>query len=225
MTILPGLTSTKKERIPAFLADMERLGVSEIAFFPTMLSPGERAALYPELERVAGLHIPHAHIRSDFTEGELGYLVDRFGTEAFNIHPRASTHPFTELPARFAGMTFVENVDIVPEESELRESGGLCPDYSHWENARLCGREKQAAAMEDFSRRFRIGCCHLSAIRTDCPNRWSGEWDHHEFSGHGDLSFLSRYRDRMPEKWASLELENPLGEQLAVRDYLEALLA
>ena len=59
MIILPGLTSTKKERIPAFLADMRRRGVKSIALFPTCLTRSERQALYAELEDVPGLGIPH----------------------------------------------------------------------------------------------------------------------------------------------------------------------
>ena len=125
MIILPGLTSTKKERIPAFLADMRRRGVKSIALFPTCLTRSERQALYAELEDVPGLGIPHVHLRSDCGAEEIGYLARRFGTEAFNIHPRASTHPFGPLPPEYAPAIYVENVDIPPKFIVLRGVAGV----------------------------------------------------------------------------------------------------
>lgn len=225
MTILPGLTSTKAERIGAFLEDMGRYRIRAIALFPTCLDAAARRSLYRDLEGFAGLRIPHVHARSDFDEGELDYLQERFGTEAFNIHPRASTHPFGPIPDRTASRFFVENVDLTPDPEDLEGIGGLCPDYSHLENAALQGRTDYVAAMEKLFRAAPVGCCHLSAVRPGVPNVWSGEWDHHEFAGLPDLAYLGRYRHRMPGAWASLELENPLLEQLQAMEYLTALLA
>jgi hypothetical protein len=229
MTILPGLTSTKKERIPAFLDDMRRFGVLEIALFPTCLSADERRALYRELEKIGGVRIPHVHLRSDCYPGEIDYLSTTFGVEAFNIHPRASTHPFADIPREYAARFFVENVDMPADEAELDGSagpalGGLCPDFSHLENARLYGRRDYVDATERLLARFPVGCCHLSAIRIGVPNEWAGEWDHHAFSSLSDLDYLSRYRAFMPAAWGSLELENPLAEQLEAAAYLAGLL-
>ena len=230
MIILPGLTSTKKERIPAFLADMRRHGVKSIALFPTCLTRSERQALYAELEGVPGLGIPHVHLRSDCGAEEIEYLAGRFGTEAFNIHPRASTHPFGPLPPERASSIYVENVDVPPEEAELEGDGGpapggLCPDFSHLENARLMGMGEYVSTMDRLFGRFPVGCCHLSAVRVGVPNQWSGQWDHHEYARLSDLDYLAGYRDRLPARWASLELENGLEEQLEAVDYLGGLLA
>ncbi len=232
MTILPGLTSTRKDRIPAFLEDLRRLRVQTIALFPTCLSSEERASLYRDLEQIPGLRIPHVHLRSDCDAAEADYLVDRFGAEAFNIHPRASTHPFGAIPSRHASRFFVENVDLPPEYAEIagadgegRALGGLCPDFSHLENARLQGRTAYVATMTDLFGRCAIGCCHLSTIRVGDPNEWSGEWDHHDFVALSDFDYLARYRDRLPAKWASLELENSLEDQLKAASYLDRLLA
>lgn len=227
MTILPGLTSTKRERIPAFIEDLRRSDVRAIALFPTMLSRTERSALYRELEEIPGLSIPHVHIRADFDESELEYLEARFGAEAFNIHPRSSTHPFGAIPERFATRIFVENVDVPPEDDELESTGvgGLCPDYSHLENARLFGRTDYVERVVSQLSRFAIGCCHVSAIRPGVPNRWAGEFDHHEYASLDDLSYVAGYAKFLPTRWASLELENSLAEQLAARDRIMSLLA
>jgi hypothetical protein len=232
MFILPGLTSTKKDRIPSFIEDLRDSEIRRIALFPTLLGMDERKALYRELETVAGLIIPHVHIRNDFTEAELDYLAGRFGTEAFNIHPRSSTHPFGPLPARFAARIFVENVDVPADDAELSGSGtgdpapgGICPDFSHLENNRLHGRRLYVDAVMGQLKRFKAGCCHVSAVRVGVPNHWAGGWDHHEYSSLEDLSYLSAYREFLPDTWVSLELENGFAQQMEAKAWLESLLA
>lgn len=227
--ILPGLTSTKKERIPDFLRDLSRSSIRSIALFPTCLKADERWSLYRELETISGLGIPHVHLRADCGLDEFEYLSGRFGTVAFNIHPRASSHPFGPLPPEFASRIFIENVERPPEDAELESGpgpapGGLCPDFSHLENARLHDQSEYVETLERQLKRFTVGCCHMSAIRIGVPNHWAGMWDHHEYAALDDLSYLIAYRDTLPREWASLELENSFGEQLAAKEYLEDLL-
>jgi hypothetical protein len=224
-TILPGLTSTKKERIPAFVDELRRSDVREIAIFPTVLDAAERRDLYDELGAVPGLRIPHVHLRTDFNEAEMALLVERFGTEAFNIHPRKSRHSFGEVPARFSHMVFVENVEVAAEDAEVDALGGFCPDYAHLENARMHGRDRYVSRTERQMRRFPIGCCHVSAMRVGDPNDWSGGWDHHNYRELPELDYVARYADVLPPRWISLELENSLSEQLdAVRHLTGVLL-
>jgi len=228
MIVLPGLTSTKKERIPAFLAALRRSDVRLMALFPTCLQADERWSLYRELETIPGLGVPHVHLRADCGPDELEYLSNSFGTAAFNIHPRASSHPFGPLPQEFASRIFIENVERPPEDEELEAGngqapGGLCPDFSHLENARLHGLTEYVETFERQLDRYRVGCCHMSAIRVGVPNHWAGMWDHHEYAVLDDLSYLAAYRHRMPRDWASLELENSFEEQMAAREYLEGL--
>jgi hypothetical protein len=224
MIFLPGLTSTKKERIPRFLDDMEYYGVSTIALFPTCLDRAERQELYERLERFQGLRIPHVHLRADCRDAEIDYLRERFETKAFNIHPAASSHPFGEVREDLRRLIFVENVVEVPLAGELSSLGGLCPDFSHWENAVLHGAPAYSG-FEQLAESYPIGCCHISAIRPGDPNDWSGQWDHHAFKSLSDFDYLGKYRAFMPASWRSLELENDLSEQLAAIDYLQGLLA
>jgi len=223
------LTSTKKERIPAFVDDLRRSDTRRIALFPTCLTEAERLELYRELETIPGLRIPHVHLRADCGVREIEYLADRFSAELFNIHPRASTHPFVSIPPRFALRIFVENVEGPVEEAELDGSagpklGGLCLDYSHLENARLQGRASYVEQTERLLSRFAVGCCHISSIRVGDPNAWAGEWDHHDFKSLSDFDYLAAYRSFTPPVWASLELENPLAEQLEAAAYLTGFL-
>lgn len=229
MILLPGLTSTKKERMSSFIADLRRSDIRLIALFPTCLDNEERKSLYRELESISGLGIPHVHLRSDCGEEEMDYLSNRFGTRAFNIHPRSSSHPFGPLPEHFASSIFIENVDVPADELELVGSGsavpgGLCPDFSHLENARLQGRLDVYDTIISQLRRYPIGCCHLSAVRPGVPNVWSGEWDHHEYASLADMSYLKAYKAYLPKDWASLELENSFEEQRSAIAFLEVLL-
>lgn len=224
MRIIPGLTTTRQERIPAFLNDLRRSSVREIACFPTCLTVDERPALYRELETIDGLTIPHVHVRTDFTGSELDYLSDRFGTLLFNIHPARSTHPFGEIPATWRSRFFIENVAVVPEASELSCVGGLCPDFAHLESARCLGVDGYERAMRSHFETYPVGCCHVSAIRVGEPNDWNGAWDHHAYTELSNFDYLLRYRDRFPDSWVSLELENCLAEQLAAAAYIRALL-
>jgi hypothetical protein len=225
MTILPGLTSTEKDRIPTFVRDLRESEVRAIALFPTVLDAAERRELYEELSSIPDLVIPHVHLRTDCDEAEMGFLVERFSTEYFNIHPERSTHPFGVVPQSYAAMVFVENVQVVPDDEELERLGGICPDYSHLDSARAMGMTGYVRTVERQLRRYPIGCCHVSAIRPGVPNRWNGGPDHHEFRDLSDLDYMARYADLLPERWVSLELENALDEQLRAAEYLRGLIA
>ncbi len=222
MTILCGLTSTRFESTPRFLEDAARLNVKALALFPTCLDPMRRQALYRELERLPGMRLPHVHLRSDFSEGEMDYLIERFGTEVFNAHPKASRYSHGTIPVHLKRRVFMENVEIPPTEEESAEFGGLCPDFSHLENARLCNREAYVDTMTKLLQRFSVGCCHISALAYGRPNAWAGEWDHHSFLELSDFDYLDAYFPYFPSRWASLELENPLEDQLRVLAYIAA---
>ncbi len=224
MTLLPSLTSTRKERMGAFIDDLARFGVTQIALFPTTLPTPERTKLYAELERIEGLRLPHVHLRSDCDDAEIGYLIHRFGTEVFNVHPAASGTAYVPESSRWLKRIYLENSDVLPEADQLGDYAGVCPDFSHWEAARLAD-DPVYKGFGALVHRFPPGCCHISAIRTSDPNPWNGRSDHHHFTSVADLDYLVRYRAFLPPQWVSLELENPLEEQLAAITYLSAILA
>jgi hypothetical protein len=218
------MTTTNPAEADAFIRALASSAVRAIALYPTMLGPEARWALYRELEAIPGLELPHVHLRSDYDEAELDYLTARFGAELFNIHPRKSRYGFGIVPARYAGRIYIENVELAPEEEELAAVGGMCVDYAHLENARLNGQDAYVAATERALATSAIGCCHVSAMRIGVPNEWSGGWDHHRFETRADLDYMARYRDRLPSRWISLELENTLEQQLGAARYLEQIL-
>ena len=222
MTFLPSLTSTKRERIGPFLEALGRTGVRTIALFPTTLKPEERKNLYADLEKVEGLTIPHVHLRSDLGDGEIEYLANRFGAEVFNVHPARSNTAYVPESRRWLKKIYLENSDMVPESEQLEFYGGVCPDFSHWEAARRA-RDPEYEGFADLVRKYPPGCCHISAIREGDPNPWNGRADHHHFHSLADLDYLVHYREFLPPVWASLELENPLEEQLEAIARLKSL--
>ncbi|MFW6291751.1 MAG: hypothetical protein ACOC7V_05425 [Spirochaetota bacterium] len=224
MTILPGLTSTEADRIPAFVDALRRSDVRAIALFPTVLDPAERNELYRDLAAIPGLTIPHVHLRTDFTLEEIRFVAEKFSTELFNIHPQKSRHPFGEVPSEYVPRVYVENVEIPPEDDELASFAGLCPDYSHLESARVMGATEYVATVERQLERFPIGCCHVAGIRPGEPNAWNGGPDHHNFRSLSDLDYMARYADVLPDRWISLELENPFDDQMEAARYLRRLL-
>jgi hypothetical protein len=224
MTLLPSLTSTRRDRMEPFLEGLRQSDVRTIALFPTTLKPHERQALYEKLERIDGLKVPHVHLRSDCTDAEIGYLIYRFGTEVFNVHPSGSGTAYVPESSRWLKAISLENADALPEADQLAGCGGVCPDFSHWEAARRA-RDPAYEGFEALVRRFPAVCCHVSAIREGDPNPWNGRTDHHHFTSLADFDYLDRYREFLPPQWVSLELENTLDEQLEAIAYLKNRLA
>lgn len=221
MRILVGLTTTRSDRIPDYLRSIRRLGLTEIALFPTALDFRGRQDLYRELEDSPVQSIPHVHLRTDMAESELDYLVDRFQTRVFNIHSLRSNHPYQPRSDRYLKRIFIENSGVIPGRDELALFGGLCLDFSHWENGRLT-RAPEYVGFERLVEEFPIGCCHVSAIHSAPVSPW-GSYDDHEFHHLGEFQYLRAYRRFLPE-YVSLELENSLEDQLRVKAALEEIL-
>ena len=223
MTILPGLTTTDRAGIPGFLAELRAGTAREIALFPTCLPPAERSELYAELERVPGLRIPHVHLRSEMGSAEIAYLAERFGAEAFNVHSSRSSHPYVAEPGPFRDRIFIENSEVAPDQAGLAGRGGLGVVLPHWQAALVQGRGGYEGFAE-LARRTKVGCCHVSAVRPGVRSPWGG-YDHHRFERLEELDYLAEFKEFLPGRWASLELENPLKEQLDAAERLAALLA
>lgn len=224
MQILPGLTSTRRERIPDFVADLRASHVRSIALFPTAIERTAREELYRELEAIGGLAIPHVHLRTDMHDDEIAYLTSRFSTEVFNIHPRASAHPYGSVPSRYASRIYVENSEVPPDHEDLRAAAGLCPDYSHIESAKLRSDTDYVDRVLRAANEHPIGCCHISAIRPGEANAYNGGSDHHNFRRLAEFDYVARYADILPTRWISLELENPLAEQIEAAEHIGRLL-
>jgi hypothetical protein len=224
--VLPGLTTTDRKTWRNKVEEIDRLGIKQIALFPTCIDLDERKEMFNLLEKTSLERIPHVHLRDDFKEEEVGYLIKNYHTEVFNIHADLKNLrllSFNEYKNKF----FVENQDRIETIfcDMVDESGGVCLDVSHWEDY---GAIQKNLGYEKFGKllgEYFIGCCHISAIKNKIKKCKDGEWNYtsHVMNSLSDLDYVKKYVKYFP-KYVSIELENSLEEQLEIKKYLERII-
>lgn len=228
-TILPGITTTRGSDWRAKVAEIEQLGLEVAALFPTVLDLPTRRELYAALEQTPLQRIPHVHLRDDMERWELQYFQERWHTVAFNLHATEAGLQLIRRAPEYAAAIHLENThSLTPLFMEgLTLCGGLCLDFSHWQDfGRLVG-EPSYAQLDVLASRYPIGCCHVSAVVAQGWRRSENEplhYNRHYFTVLSELSYLTDYRQYLPSL-ISLELENSLAEQLMAKKYLRELLA
>jgi hypothetical protein len=222
--ILLGLTTTSGSSYKEKLKEIEKMDLKEVAIFLTGLSLKERRELYKLLEKSSLQKAPHVHIRNDMEGWEMDFLEKRFEVQAYNIHDKNSLHPFENCKKKFREYTdkiFVENTETIPEKEELRELGGLCIDFSHWQDNFLKGEKECSQKILNLAKKFPIGCSHVSAVQ-DKLNEF-GSFAKHSFRSLEEFDYMRNFVDFLPGL-VSLELENSFQEQMKVKNYLEKIL-
>ncbi|EKE20181.1 MAG: hypothetical protein ACD_8C00046G0006 [uncultured bacterium] len=209
------------------IEDIRRLKLKEIGLFPTVLEKEARYKLYEELKKTSIEKIPFVHLRGqDMDLEELDFLVENFHTKVFNIHTTA-TWPVVFDYSKYAKQIFIENGKLVPTEEELSKFGGLCIDFSHWENQVRLGNEEYDRQMKERIAKYPIGVCHLSPISDELiPNPVKPELlqhDSHRMNNFREFDYLKNYVKYVP-KISAIELENSIEQQLEVKKYLEDIL-
>lgn len=227
MKILPVLTTTRNSDWQAKIDEIDRLGLKEMAFFPTCLKPDERQELYKRLEKTSLQCIPHVHLRNDVTYQEIAYLINTYKTKIFNHHSE-NEFPVLSDWSGYTDIIYIENSEIIPTAKELENYAGLCLDFAHWENGRLLKQSKYSGFSEIVNQ-FPIGCGHISAIRPaperdNNPNPDSQPgYDSHWLKDLSELDYLAKYQAYLPPI-ISMELENSLSTQIEAIAYLNKLL-
>lgn len=229
--ILLGLTTTHASDWRGKVEECKKFDIAEIALFPTAIDFASRQELYKLLENSPVKNIPHVHLRNDMEKEELDYLVEKFHTQVFNIHPRKNAHPFTKDYGKHIPNIYVENSSFVPEIEELEKWGGFCIDFSHWQDVVLKDDRENNFKMQEAARKFKIGCSHISAVGnvlgkvqdTKYPEIIYEEYSKHTLSDLKELDYMKNFIVYIPE-FVSIELENSFKEQLEVKKYLEDLI-
>lgn len=220
--ILLGLTTTPHSDWRGKVEEMKKFEIRKIALFPTFLDIGKRKELYNLLEGIDELEIPHVHLREeDFESWELEWFKKR-KTSIFNIHMGYSGNPSLDP---YRKEIFIENHKhkSIPE-NELNNFGGICLDYQHWEKSKKQFPEV-AETTEKFAKKFKIGCCHISAMpkwKNKLVRMLRGVGGHYMMS-LDELDYVCNYRKFLPQ-YISIELENSLERQLEAKKYLEEIL-
>lgn len=227
--IFPTITTTRGSDWRGKIDEINKLGIKEAALFPTCLDLREREELYELLKKSCLKKIPYVHLRSDMPAEEMGFLIEEFGTEVFNLHTNRE-FPLTQNYSKYAKDIFIENIYFPLSEPEVEKFGGICIDFSHLENDRLLYQEKFKHNIQ-LIEKFRIGCNHISVIkkeaRTDPDNKYdkfNKRYDSHEFSDLSEFDYLNNYPLSYFSNYVAIEIENSIGEQLLAKEYLEKLI-
>lgn len=112
----------------------------------------------------------------------------------------------------------------------LESCSGTCIDFSHWKDAALSLGEKGNGKMEKIAKKYKIGCCHISAVSDKIRNEidcitgqnflcCSAHW----MDKLSQLDYIKDYVQYLPE-YVSIELENSFEKQLEVKEYLEKII-
>lgn len=224
--ILLGLTTTTNWR--GKVSEVRKYGIEELALFPTMLDREDRKELYNLLEKSSVRNIPHVHLRNDMDAIEMEFLINKFNIQVFNIHSSIGAYPFTSDYSRYKSIIYVENADTIPTVDELNKCGGLCIDFSHWEDGIL----KKDFQYDDFLNKvkgFEIGCGHISAVQNKLRREENPKlkgfmtYTSHILNDLSELNYIKKYKEFLP-RFLSIELENSFKEQLEIKKYLEKII-
>jgi len=218
--ILPSITTTWNSNWQAKIEEINKLGLKEIALFPTCLNKKEREKMYKLLENSTVKSIPLVHIKNDMAPEELDYLIKKFHTWVFNTHTH-SEFPHLYNYSKHKKMIFIENVYGPIDEKEIKKFGGICLDLAHLENDRLREPEKFWHNIE-LIEKYPIGCNHISAFQKILRRDPAGYWryDCHFLRKLSQLDYLKKYPKKYFSSIIALELENSIEEQLKAKDYI-----
>ncbi|MDD3292934.1 MAG: hypothetical protein PHI45_01300 [Candidatus Pacebacteria bacterium] len=225
MKIFPTITTTNfkwKEKI----READELGIIELAVFPTVLNKIQREELYDFLKHSKIKSIPFVHLRSDMGLDEIEFFIKKYNTQIFNVHSEKS-YPIPKEWAKYSNIIAIENTHACYlDEKEIKKFGGICIDFAHLENDRITDLNKYYRNSELMSR-LPIRCNHISAIKNKFKIEEDGDklrYDSHVFENLSEFDYLKKYSYNYFSDYCALELENRIGEQLKVKDYILKLL-
>ena len=230
MKILPGLTTTYGSDWRRSMREIDELGIFELSLFPTCLKEVERKEYFSALEKTSLKSAPFTHVRTDMSREEINFLRDKYNCHIFNIHTDDLTDIFLKRVEDIADEFFVENGENYQIGDEFwkvaDKVGGLCLDYAHWHDYGTLRDDPDYNLFRAKLGDYKIGCCHLSAIRKEPitePNL-KGEdepfYASHMLENFHEMDYLNNYKEFFPEICA-IELGNSLAEQLKIKEYIE----
>jgi hypothetical protein len=230
--VLLGLTTTPGSDWRAKTQEIDKLGIKELALFPTCLGSEERKELYALLEKTGLKKIPHVHLRGEDTkEDELRYLVGKYNTRAFNVHPTAAAYEFLGRSLKFRRIIYIENlyhgvgsILFSKEMFEKHKVSGVCLDTAHLRSEYLLFPENHKRHVE-LIEKYPIRCNHISGVVKKSYS-WRGleVFDTHMLSDLSELDYLKSFPKKYFSDIISIKLENSLKEQLGAKKYIEHII-
>ena len=228
---LLGLTTISPDQWKNKIKEIDELKIKEIALFPTCLDLGQRKELYQLLEKTKLEKTPHVHLRHDSESWELDYLVDKYKTEAFNVHPDENIREFLDQNQKYKNIIYVENLLMDDNFEEIvKYCGGICLDISHWEDHGRLSKRPGYEKLPGLIKKYKIGCNHISAVnkktslyRDSFYNRDFYNFSNHRLAELNEVDYVKNYKAYLSDI-ISLELENSFSRQLEVKEYLEKII-
>lgn len=222
--ILLSITTTSKSNWREKIEEIDKLGLQEMALFPTRLDKTGRQEMYKLLAKTNLKRIPFVHLRNDFDEEEINWLIKNYQTKVFNTHAE-SLYPLKFSWDKYKKeFIFLENTHLGLPKEELKEYAGVCIDFSHLENMRLLFPEEYTQTMQ-IIKENKIGCAHLSAVKLETwPDKDYPGMQHHDYhhlDKMSEMDYLKNYPQEYFPEFMAIELENSLEEQLKIKDYIE----
>jgi len=225
-----GLTTINGDEWKNKVKEIDELGLEEISIFPTCLNLEKRKELYGLLEKTKLKSIPHVHIRTEDMENwEMDYLMEKYHTRIFNMHPQENLADFIKEKQKYLKMIYIENLLSIDEcfEKTVKSCGGVCLDFSHWERHGFKEKNSGYDKLPDLLNQYKIGVNHLSASKSGSINLSGGsavesvrDFGDHWLDDLSEVDYVKKYKKYLAEI-ISIELENPLKRQLEVKEYLE----
>jgi hypothetical protein len=161
------------------------------------------------------------------SEDEYRYLMDRFGTELFNLHPIRQYPLQYKLSADIRQKITIENafIDQAIQLTDLSGFRGICMDIAHAEDL----RRKNAREFEKLERliqRAPVLVNHVSLSGGAALIDSYGEVTYHShiLAEGGDLSYLHRYSPEFFGSILAIELAESLSEQVKLIPEIEEAL-
>ncbi len=224
-----GLTTWKSDW-RAKIKEIDDLGFTEVALFPTSMEPNERKELYSLLEKSRLKKIPFVHLRHDFETEEVEWLIKKYDTKVFNIH--ADKECLEKLP-KFTSIIdkiYVENSNVIDDNFTeiLDKCAGICLDISHYEDFGLRQHRSGYDKFEELLKSHKIGCCHIPAVRDElygCETHGSAfkVYESHHMNDLSEMNYLKKHLHLLSD-FNAIELNNSFREQLEVKKYLEKII-
>lgn len=219
--ILPTITTTQGSDWKTKVKEINRLGLKEVALFPTFLNKERREKLYYLINKSSIESIPLVHIRSDMDSKELDFLIRKYKTQVFNAHTHTE-FPFNKEWSKYKKKIAIENVFNPLDEKEIKKCGGVCLDVSHLENDRILNKEKFQHNVKILEQNL-IVCNHVSAVSkkiTHIDEIGGARYDHHQFRNVSEFDYLKKYPKNYFSEIIAIEVENSVEEQLLAREYI-----
>lgn len=229
--ILLGLTTTFRSDWKDKIQEIRELNLKEIALFPTVLKIDERKELYRMISEAGIETIPYVHLREDFSQEEVEFLMDTFKTKIFSCHSDVKSFSLMDSLAKYASLIYVENPQKIKSEEFFNAGSfsrqqviGICLDNAHLENLKNHDRVN-FRRVQEMLKIFPIGVNHISGFKFNKPLGFINlTHPTHYIDDLKDFDYLRGMPAEYFSKCIALEVENSLAEQIEMEKYLKLIL-